>query len=265
MRGRVTLLLAGLVFLTVASCARAALTLALSPASQAAAPGADLVFGGLLTNTSATAKVYLNDLQAALTGDSAANLALETNTFFANVPGILLPGETYNGPLFRVKLSASAAAAVYGGTITFSGGSTITDTTSLASSSFSLLATPVDQWRYNTFGSSANDAAASDSGDWDHDRTPNLVEYALGLNPKVMDETSLPKPIAIDGYLTLSYTPVATDVTYAVQSSIDLVNWSSTNVEPVTVNAPAAPVVTWRYKIPMSSAGRVFLRLQVSR
>src|SRR5262249_17990689 len=154
------LLLACLVLMTGVPCVRAALTLSLSPVSQVAAPGADLLFNGQLANTSTTDKVFLNDLQATLTGSSVGNLTFETNSFFANVPGILLPGETYNGPLFRVKLSTSATDAAYYSTVTLIGGSTITDATSLAAASFSLmLATSIDQWRTSIFGSSANDEA----------------------------------------------------------------------------------------------------------
>jgi hypothetical protein len=244
---------------------RAGLTLSLSPASQAAAPGATLVFSGLLTNTSSTDKVFLNDLQPTLTGSAADNVTLGTNTFFANVPGILLPGESYNGPLFTLLLSTSAAAANYTGSITFLGGADINAGTSLATTNFTLLATPVDQWRYNTFGSSANTVAAGDTGDWDQDHVSNLLEYALGLNAKVTDAASLPKPVIIGGYLTLSYLPAATDVTYTVQASTDLIHWGSTNVELVTVGVPAAPVVTYRYNQPVSSGAPVFLRLLISR
>jgi len=254
-----------LVLLALPAIAQAGLTVSLAPASQAAAPGADLVFSGLLTNTSGTDKLFLNDLQATLTGAAASNVTVDANTFFANVPGILLPGETYNGPLFRLTLSASAAAANYSGSIAFLGGTDIFATTSLATTSFTLLATPVDQWRYHTFGNAANDAAAGDTADWDHDHVPNLLEYALGLNALVPDNTLLPKPVVIGGYLTLGYVPAATDVTYTVQSSTDLIHWDTTNVELVTVGVPAPPTVTWRYSQPLTAGVPVFLRLSVSR
>ena len=116
-----------LVLLALPAIAQAGLTVSLAPASQAAAPGADLVFSGLLTNTSGTDKLFLNDLQATLTGAAASNVTVDANTFFANVPGILLPGETYHGPLFRLTLSASAAAANYSGSIAFLGGTALRD------------------------------------------------------------------------------------------------------------------------------------------
>ncbi len=258
-------LLGGIALLADVPRLQAALTLSLSPASQAVAPGAELVFNGLLTNTSTTDKVFLNDLQASLTGSAAGNVVLKTNAFFANVPGILLPGETYNGPLFHLQLNAGAAAANYSGSITFLGGTDIFAATSLASATVTLLATPVDQWRYNTFGSAANTPAASDTGDWDNDHIPNLLEYALGLNAKAADNASLPQAVILSGYLTLSYLPAATDVTYTVQSSRDLINWSSSNVELVTVGGATPPLVTYRYNTPLTAGVPMFLRLSVSR
>src|SRR5262245_40576760 len=80
--------------------AQAGLTVTLTPATQTGLAGAEVEFSGVLTNTSPTDKLFLNDIAVTLTGASAIHLTLRPNTFFAHVPGILLPGETYNGPLF---------------------------------------------------------------------------------------------------------------------------------------------------------------------
>jgi len=102
--------LAILLALVLLAAARlnAAVTLTLAPAAQEAEHGPELVFSGTLTNTSATDKVFLNDIHATFAAGAETWLVLQTNDFFANVPGILLPGETYTGPLFRVTLSAAA-------------------------------------------------------------------------------------------------------------------------------------------------------------
>ena len=256
----------GLALLMSAGPAMAALTLQLTPANTAAAPGATVTFQGVLTNTSATSKLFLNDLQATLTGASISNLTLKTNTFFANVPGILLPGETYNGPLFQIKLNTTALGMDYPGNITIQGGADIFASDTLATTPFTLNPTPVEQWRYNTFGASANSAAASDLADWDHDGVPNLLEYALGMDGKTEDRNSLPKALTINNHLALSYVPSATDVTYSVESSTDLITWTTANVEAVSIANPDPPgSVTFRYKFPLGAAGPAFLRIKVTR
>lgn len=249
-----------------ASPARADLTLTLSVAEQASTPGAELLFSGTLTNTSSTDKLFLNDIQATLSGDAALHLALKSNTFFSNVPGILLPGETYTGPLFRVRLAVAVPAANYSGTISIQGGATILATPDLASATITLLAKPADQWRYQTFGASANEPAAADSADWDHDGLENLLEYALQLDAKVAYTRGLPKPVVLNDHLTLSYVPTAGDITYAVEASTDLANWSTDDIEQVSVANPEPPgSLTFRYKHPLSTAGKVFLRLKMTR
>ena len=134
--------LLAILFFTLAMSARASLTIALAPSPQVAEQGAELIFTGTLTNTSGTDKVFLNDLDAMLTGNSAAHLSLKTNAFFANVPGVLLPGETYTGVLFRIAISRLAPPDSYGGTIAILGGANIFATTNLASANFTI-ASPV--------------------------------------------------------------------------------------------------------------------------
>lgn len=101
--------------------ASAAVTIVLDQPDVNAAAGRTLVFTGTITNNDATAKVFLNDFQFS----APAGLALQPNVFFANVPGILLPYESYAGPIFSATLGAGASPADYGGTITVFGGADI--------------------------------------------------------------------------------------------------------------------------------------------
>lgn len=139
---RAAALLAALGLLAIP--ARAALNITLTPGVKNAARGTERVFNGTLTNTSATEKLFLNGLHATLNGGAATFLALQTNGFFANVPGILLPGETYTGPIFRVALSTAAPADDYTGTITLDGGADIFATAGLASANFVVLSADVN-------------------------------------------------------------------------------------------------------------------------
>ncbi len=134
-----SLVLCVLSMLTTASLpARADLQLVLSATSQNAGPGTTVTFSGTATNTSASSQLYLNNLQVTFGGSESTYATANTNTFFSNVPGILLPNETYAGPLFQVTLSANAPAADYPGVITILGGSNITATTALVSVPFAI-------------------------------------------------------------------------------------------------------------------------------
>jgi hypothetical protein len=116
--------------------AHANLTMTLSPSVQNGPRGQEVVFSGTLTNTSAT-KIFLNDIQATLSAGVSPYLTLKPNAFFSNVPGILLPGESYsNSELFRVSLSALSSPGDYPGTIVMYGGGDILANTNLASAGF---------------------------------------------------------------------------------------------------------------------------------
>ncbi len=124
--------------------ARAGVTVSLSSSVQNSARGTELIFSGTIINTSATDKVFLNDLAFSLSGASATCLAPEVNSFFANVPGILLPGESYTvSEVFRVMLVGGAPAGGYGGTVTLLGGVDIFSATNLAGASFTVLSPAV--------------------------------------------------------------------------------------------------------------------------
>lgn len=246
--------------------ALADLTLTLNPVAQPVSAGAEALFTGTLTNTSTTDRVFLNDISASFTADPQTNTALSSNAFFANVPGIMLPGESYSGPLFRISLSSTSPATNYTGSITFLGGADITAGSTLASTAITVLATPVNQWRYQTFGDAAGSAPAADSADWDQDGTPNLIEYALALNALSPDPQLLPAPALLSDHLTLSYVPSATDVSYTIESSTDLQQWNTTDVEAVTISNPLPPtLLTFRQKSTISQLGRAFMRLKVTR
>lgn len=244
----------------------AGLTLSLNPVAQPVAAGAEALFSGTLTNTSATDKLFLNDLTASFTADPQSDTALSSNAFFANVPGILLPGETYAGPLFRISLSSASATANYTGSITLQGGADITSSGALASAAITVLATPVDQWRYLSFGDAAGTALAADGSDWDGDGVSNLLEYALSLNALIPDAQGLPQPMLVNDHLTLSYVPSAADVQYTIESSTNLLQWGTEEVEQVGVANPVPPnLLTFRYRNAVSPFGRAFLHLKITR
>jgi hypothetical protein len=249
---------------------RGDIVMSLTPAVQYGAHGAEVVFSGTITNTGTVDKVFLNDISFTVSGASVTYLSPELNNFFANVPGILLPGESYtSGEIFRVVLGAAAPLGDYGGTIGLLGGTDINATGSLASSPFTIRETPTENWRLANFGDAMNTPAAADTADFDGDGVLNLMEFALNLDPKANDSAALPQPVISGGYLTYSFVPNAasTDLTYAVESSINLTTWDSVDVQDITPANPSPPGQrTFRYKNPIGPASPwVFLRLRVTR
>ncbi len=357
--------------------AYAGLSMSLSASVQNSARGRELVFSGTLTNTSSTDKLFLNDIAPTLSGASATNLSFQPNSFFSNVPGVLLPSESYsNDEVFRVSLKGTAPAGDYGGTVTVRGGADIFANGDLASAGFTILSPdvnlaatdanaseqgpdpgvftisrtgsttidlpvffaisgtavngsaynaiapagtipagsssttititpipnnvaegdrsvnllltsssaynlgltitdtvtihdkPADAWRFQEFGANANDPAAADASDWDHDGIQNLLEFALDLNPKASDTTALPAAVITNDYLTISFVPNtdATDVNFIVEASTDLTSWNTTDVEDITGPNPNPPGLrTFRYKFAVGPTSKAFLRLRVAR
>lgn len=80
------------------------------------------------------------------------------------------------------------------------------------------------------------------------DGTPNLLKFALGLNPLASSADLLPKAQvgAVQGgdrlILTVSKNADAMGVTYVVESSSDLTNWSSTGLTVLSESATSLKV-----------------------
>ncbi len=127
---------------------------------------------------------------------------------------------------------------------------------------------PADAWRLQKFGADANTPAAADDGDWEQDGIRNLAEYGLSLDPKASDVDAVPQATVVDGHLTLSFVPNpgAADILYTVEASTDLTTWSADDVETVVLPNPIPPTrQAFRYRHPVSSAAKVFLRLKLER
>jgi endonuclease/exonuclease/phosphatase family metal-dependent hydrolase len=141
-----------------------------------------------------------------------------------------------------------------------------------------VIATPYTTWEAQNFNAAqlANAAISGPTADPDGDGIPNLLEYALDLNPLQPSAAGLPTvgQIASGGneYLTLTYTKViaATDITYLQQVSGDLQTWYSgpsyTAIVSVTNNADGVTqTVVSQDLTPISSANQRFTRLEVTR
>lgn len=94
---------------------------------------------------------------------------------------------------------------------------------------------PSEAWfdGFFTPGERSNPAIGGILGDPDLDKIPNLMEYALGLNPRSFDTDGLPELeivyVGPDGYTGLRYraNPEADDIDFTVEVSSELGAWLS--------------------------------------
>lgn len=120
----------------------------------------------------------------------------------------------------------------------------------------------------------ADPSIAGDTADPAGDGIPNLIKYALGLDPWTDGSQGLPAcgmvTIGNFNYLTLTYTQqiFGNDLNYLPEVSVDLQNWYSgpTYIVPVTITPNPDGVtetVTVRYLTPMGSTP-AFMHLKVT-
>jgi hypothetical protein len=99
--------------------------------------------------------------------------------------------------------------------------------------------------------------------DFDIDGIPNVVEFALGLNPLLFDADQLPPLVVEGGSLTLSYNRhnLLSGITCQVQVSTDLIIW---NPVPDVLVSTQNFIEIRRASVPMSPNGSQFMRLAIT-
>ncbi|HNX33728.1 MAG TPA: M6 family metalloprotease domain-containing protein [Kiritimatiellia bacterium] len=130
---------------------------------------------------------------------------------------------------------------------------------------------PYGTWQTNWFTSAeiAAGLITGDSGDPDGDGIPNLLEYAMALNPRLIDTAGLPIGGVWSQYLSLSYrqNKQATDLVYEVEACTNLLDglWSTNNVsETLRSDSNQWWQVTTRHSVPVTNAPARFMRLNVT-
>jgi alpha-tubulin suppressor-like RCC1 family protein len=126
----------------------------------------------------------------------------------------------------------------------------------------------LQNWRQMNFGTSANSGSTADAGDYDGDGIPNLLEYALNLNPQVADK--LPVAAAVNGTnFEYSYSrstgAVNAGAAFVVECSDTLAagSWSSSGVVQ-TVLSDDGTTQQVKAVIPVNAANTKFVRLSVT-
>lgn len=113
--------------------------------------------------------------------------------------------------------------------------------------------TTYSQWK-SDLGISPGTA---DDDDSDHDGIPLLLEYALALSPASADPAGLPSIERNGNLLEFHYLHARQDITYVVEGSTDLDDWSSDGIS--TNQATPQRVAT----VPLNGNPKRYLRLAV--
>lgn len=124
----------------------------------------------------------------------------------------------------------------------------------------------IEQWRQFNFGSPTDAGNGADASDPDADGLPNLLEYALGSNPKSATDLGAPVLRLVNGTATLGFNRISDPaLTYTVEAATSLnpANWSpiwtssgaANTAGHVDVSAPA----------PVSAQPVQYFRLRVAR
>ncbi|MEX2380873.1 MAG: hypothetical protein WD490_00670 [Opitutales bacterium] len=132
------------------------------------------------------------------------------------------------------------------------------------------------EWRRSAFsaGQINNAAVSGPSGDPDRDGIPNLMEYAVGLNPLFPSREGLPEngTKTMDGeeFLTLTFSrsKAATDIDYIPEVSSDLVRWDSGEAAVEVLDRldhGDFETVTVRDRKPIRENRQRFIRLRVEQ
>ena len=122
---------------------------------------------------------------------------------------------------------------------------------------------PIQLWRQQWFGTTNNSGTAADTYVSSSDGMPNLLKYALGLNPLLAATNPITGDIAT-GFLrlTIPRNTNATDITYLIESVGDVNALWSTNAIVIDTNTPAWLSGHDTNAVPATS--RRFIRLHVT-
>jgi hypothetical protein len=124
--------------------------------------------------------------------------------------------------------------------------------------------TALQAWRLAMFGTGSNTGQASDAANPSGDGIPNLMKYALGLDPAVANASARPLALLTNGCLRMDFTRIADpDLTFSIEASGDLTRWTNVWTSTGASNLPG-PFSYIDSNAPVSGTTRRFLRLRVT-
>jgi len=200
-----------------------------------------------LTATAISGPGWITDLST-LTCSRAENLA---------------PGMGYPPISLAVNVATNAAASLTNLAIV-SGGGELNTSNNVASDFTPVISLkPVEFWRLQWFGMIGNSGVAANTAAASSDGLPNLLKYALGLNPFI----AATNPIVGDsstGFLRLTapQNPGATDVSFFAETAATLTSPWLTN--GVIIDQNGSGIFQAHLAIPIRSSTNGFMRLGVT-
>jgi hypothetical protein len=211
-------------------------------------------------------RILAHPLSAAVAGGDPLELSVTaqgsgTLTYQWFLDDVPLSGAT--NPVYAVAATTAANQGTY--TVAVSN-ATGTATSLPAFVDVQVPVSPLDEWRAERFNTAqlADPAISGPAADPDADGLPNLLEYALALDPSAPD----PEPnvritnIGPNGELSLTFLRARSDLTYTVEASSDLApdSWAviATNPGDVSLTTPVTVTDT------EPATPRRFLRLRVT-
>jgi uncharacterized repeat protein (TIGR01451 family) len=205
---------------------------------------------------------------ASMSGDG---WTFDAQSLSATRSNSLAPGTSYPSITVGVAV-ASDAATTLTNAVSVSGGGDVNNGNNSAQSvvSVGLSLAPIDAWRTLHFGTANNSGAAADTSIATEDGMPNLVKYALGLDPtNAAAPSDLPSlkafpPLAIK----FRRAKDASDVTIHVEATDSMMNsWS--NIWTSTTNAYRSDANFYEEvvtdPVPEGDSGQRYLRLKITR
>lgn len=142
-----------------------------------------------------------------------------------------------------------------------------TGTKSFFDFSFNAYLSPFAQWLDQNNVGNENNQAMEATADADGDGVVNLLEYAVGTNGVIQNaspQVVTLAPVSSEQYLRLSIpkNPAATDVSFIVEASSDLENWSS---DGLIIETNTSNQLVVRDNIAASSGVQRFMRVRVTQ
>jgi hypothetical protein len=211
-----------------------------------------------------------------VTGTSAALTVAATSNYYpsssliyswtaTSVPsGASAPTFSPNGSNAAQNTTASFSAAgpyVLKATVTDGSGRTATSSVNVTvNQTFST-------WQAQTFGSNANNSSiAGPTANPSGDGVVNLLKYAFNLNPLTPNTGELPSVVQSGGNLLLTYlkNDAATDLTYTVLQSTDMVTWTPASATLTTLSDTNG-TSTIQAGVPVNGATNMWVRLSVTQ
>ena len=126
--------------------------------------------------------------------------------------------------------------------------------------------TPIETWRLQKFGSPANAGSGADTEMPAHDGIPNLMKYALNLEPNTPSVLGITMDTTT-GFLrlTVSRNPSASDLTFAIEVNGDLSKPNGWTTVGTTVEQNTPTTLRAHDNTPVSPGPRRFMRLKITK